>query len=164
MLHEVQLFIAAVHKKVHITLIYVPLCRLCPFCDKKMQFGRRFGKIDFILLIYVHRQHIAADISPRDVSQRARIHRTKQSARRCHVTVHFFPLYAASAAVRGHHFLRAFRSGSCCCKSPSSYIRFPCGCMQLSRLFFCGSSPFFNAFAASFPHFQNHLLCGSPPF
>lgn len=33
--HEVQLFIAAVHKKVHITLIYVPLCRLCPFCDKK---------------------------------------------------------------------------------------------------------------------------------
>ena len=57
--------IAAVHKKVHITLIYVPLCRLCPFCDKKMQFGRRFGKINFILLIYVHRQHIAADISPR---------------------------------------------------------------------------------------------------
>lgn len=64
MLHEVQLFIAAVHKKVHITLIYVLLCRLCPFCDKKMQFGRRFGKINFILLIYVHRQHIAADISP----------------------------------------------------------------------------------------------------
>ena len=49
-------------------------------------------------------------------------------------------------------------------QSPSSYIRFPCGCMQLSLLFFCGSSPFFNAFAASFPHFQNHLFCGSPPF
>ena len=57
MLHEVHLFIAAVHKKVHITLIYVPLCRLCPFCDKKMQFGRRFGKINFILLIYVHKGH-----------------------------------------------------------------------------------------------------------
>lgn len=34
MLHEVQLFIAAVHKKVHITLIYVLLCRLCPFVTK----------------------------------------------------------------------------------------------------------------------------------
>ena len=63
-------FSAVVHKKVHAMPIYVPLGRLCPFCDKKMQFGHGFGKIIFILLIYAHRQHLAADISPRDVSQK----------------------------------------------------------------------------------------------
>ena len=51
--------------------------------------------------------------------KRAQIHRTERSARRCHVTVHFFhhPCGISSSA-RTPHFFRIFRSEICCCKSP----------------------------------------------
>lgn len=81
-------------------LIYVLLRRLCPFCDKKMQFGHRFGKIIFILLIYAHRQHLAADISPRDVSQKGTdtSHRTVRTPLSCHSSFLPHPCGISSSA------------------------------------------------------------------